>query len=292
MPRNSRVPPGSSTNLLGLGLAAVAIAAIAIVAIFFWPGNFKVVVGNQGGFELTFTDRQVDLNRLLDTLLKETEHDDSKRHIALSILHAHGFDRVPSHEAAVDLRGIKETDAITRDFDREVRTMLYDLAGPFSRPTTFQEAQDDRMLSAFEDLDPASPLVAKLWEMSLDWKGIFFPRSVSVSIHLDNTLKKGWAATCAGSMLLSKAAQVSARDGFIDVQLEEAKSCEPTSARDLLSGKVAKIWVSPDDMNELVGEGKYPRTEGLEGMLSPLPKHLSTGSLEHQTIQTTMLKSP
>jgi hypothetical protein len=269
MPRNSHKSAGSSTYLLGLGLTAVATAAVATFAIFFWPGNFKVVVGNQGGFELTFTDRQVDLNKLLDTLLKQTEHDDSKRRVALNILHMHDFDRVPSQEAAVDLREIKQTDATTRDFDREVRKLLYDLAGPFSRPATFQEAQNDRMLSAFEDFDPSSPLVAKLWEVSLDWKGIFFPRSITISIYVDNTLKEGGAATCAGSVLLNKAAQVSARNGFIDVQLEEGKSCEPTSARDLLVGKVAKIWVSPDDIMSWWGTEEIRATRDLKECYPP-----------------------
>jgi hypothetical protein len=189
---------------------------------------------------------------------------------------------------------MEETDG-TRDFARAVRATLYDLAGPFSRPATFLEARDDRLLLALDDLlqtNPSSPLVAKLWEMSLDWKGIFFPRSISVSIHVDNSLKKGIAATCAGSVLLGKAAQVTAKSGFIDVQLNDAKSCEPTSAENLLAGKGAAVWVSPADMNDLIGDGVYPKDTKLEGALSPLPKHLSSErSIEHLEHQT-MLRPP
>jgi hypothetical protein len=295
MPKNSRTPAGSSTGPLGLGLMAIAMAAVVIVAIFFWPGGFKVVAEGQGAkVELTFAESRVDLSELLDKLLKQTENNDSERHLALGILQAHGFYRVPSAAAAAALREIEETDT-TRDFARAVRATLYDLAGPFSRPTTFLEARDDRVLLAFDDLlkrNPSSPLVAKLWEMSLDWKGIFFPRSISVSILEDNTLKKGSAATCAGSVLLSKAAQVSARNGFVDVQLDDAKSCEPTSAESLLAGNVATIWVSPADMNDLVGDGIYPKDRGLEGLLSPLPKHLSSERPSEYLERYTMLRSP
>src|SRR6266702_3604768 len=113
MPRNSRAHAGSSNiNLFGLGLIAVAMAAVVIVAIFFWPGGFKVVAEGQGAkVELTFVESRVDLSELLDKLLKQTEGNDSKRHLALSILQMHGFYRVPSAEAATALRGIEETDA-------------------------------------------------------------------------------------------------------------------------------------------------------------------------------------
>jgi hypothetical protein len=99
------------------------------------------------------------------------------------------------------MRDIEETEA-TRDAVRAVRTMLYDLAGPFARPATFLEARDDRVLLAIDDLyehNPASPVVAKLWEMSLDMKGIFEPRDIRISIREDKSLASGVAATCAGT---------------------------------------------------------------------------------------------
>jgi hypothetical protein len=295
MPKNSGTPAGTNTNVFGLAMIAVAMASVVVIAIFFWPGGFKVVAEGQGAkVELTFTESRVELTEILDKLLKQTEDNDSKRRLALGILQAHGFYRVPSTEAAVALRGVVETDA-TRDFVRAVRATLYDLAGPFSRPTTFLEARDDRVLLALDDLlqhNPSSPLVAKLWEMSLDWKGIFFPRSINVSILEDSTLKKGTAATCAGSVLLSKAAQLSARNGFLDIQLDEAKPCEPTSPESLLAGNVATIWISPADRNELVGEEVSPNDRRLEGILSPLPKHLSSERSSEHLDHETMLRSP
>ena len=43
-----------------------------------------------------------------DKLLKQTENDEFKRRLALSILQAHGLYRLPSAEAAVALRGIEK----------------------------------------------------------------------------------------------------------------------------------------------------------------------------------------
>jgi hypothetical protein len=295
MPKNSGAPASTNTNVFGFALIAVALASVVVIAIFFWHGGFKVVAEGQGAkVELTFTESRVELSEFLDKLLKQTEDNNSKRRLALDILQAHGFYRVPSTEAAMALRGVEETDA-TRDFVRAVRATVYDLAGPFSRPSTFLEARDDRVLLALDDLlerNPSSPLVAKLWEMSLDWKGIFFPRSINVSINEDNTLKKGVAATCAGSVLLGKGAQLSVRNGFLDVQLDEAKPCEPTSPESLLTGKVATIWISPVDLTELVGEGISPNDGRLAGILSPLPKHLSSESSSEHLDHETMLRSP
>ena len=85
---------------------------------------------------------------------------------------------------------------------------------------------------------------------------------------------------------------MSARNGFIDIALDDAKSCEPTSAENLLAGKSAAIWVSPADMDELAGNGIYPKDRGLEGILSPLPKHLSSERSSERVTHQTMLKSP
>jgi hypothetical protein len=198
-----RTPVNPSLDLFGLGLIAVAIAAVVIVAIIFWRGDVTVVITEGGGaeVELTLTQRQVDFNGLLDKLLNE--NDDSKRQLALAVLRTHHLYLVPSAEAAGALREIEETEA-KRDFARGVRAALYDLAGPFSRPRTFLEAHDDRVLSAFDDLLPSSPLVTKLWEMSLNLEGIFVPREINVSIHEDHALKKRIAAAYAGSVLLNK----------------------------------------------------------------------------------------
>ena len=163
--------------LLSLAIAVI-VGIVVVVAIFFRPGGFSVVAQGQGtSLEFKFSDSRVDLGDILDQLLKQADgaadHATKRRLIALT-LQAHGFYSVPSIEAVRTLREIEETDS-TREFVRAVRTMLYDLAGPFSRPATFLDAPDDRILLAIDDLferKPSSPLVAKLWEMSLEMRAL------------------------------------------------------------------------------------------------------------------------
>jgi hypothetical protein len=144
-------------------------------------------------------------------------------------LQAHHFYRVPSVEAVSAIRGVEETGA-TRDMARAVRTMLYDLAGPFARPTTFLEAPDERLLLAIDDLyerNPSSPVVTKLWEMSLDMKGIFEPRDIRISVREDKSLPSGVAATCTGNLWLGRVGLIRTDDEgqAISPRIEVAKAC-------------------------------------------------------------------
>jgi hypothetical protein len=179
--------------------------------------------------KLAFDDSRVNLSEFLDQLFKKAESGtDADRRLVSGILQAHGFYRIPSPEAAAELRGTKETET-TRDFVRAVRSTLYDLEGPFSRPATFLEA-DDRVLNAIDDLyqqKPASPLVTKLWEMSLDMKGIFEPRDIKISIQEDKSLSSGVAATCTGNIWLGRVGLIKMDDKgpVIGPRVEVPRAC-------------------------------------------------------------------
>jgi hypothetical protein len=170
-------------------------------------------------------------------------------------------------EAAAEFRGIKETET-TRDFVRAVRSTLYDLEGPFSRPATFLEA-DDRVLDAIDDLyqqKPASPLVTKLWEMSLDMKGIFEPRDIKISIREDKSLASGVAATCTGNIWLGRVGLIKMDDKgtVIGPRIEVPRACG-----------TPRVWLSPTDMNNLVGNETFASGQELHAILTPLPANLS-----------------
>ena len=156
--------------------------------------------------------------------------------------------------------------------------MLYDLAGPFSRPATFRDVQDSRVLLALHDLyelQPASPVVAKLWEMSFELEGVFAPREISVLIHEDKNLRNGSAATCAGNVLLDKAGLVrTIEDRLVGLRINEARVCPATSPEALLAGKATKLWISPTDMVNLTGEAISTNKNGINAKLIPLPKNL------------------
>jgi len=182
-------------------------------------------------------------------------------------LQAHGFYRIPSPEAAAAFREIKETDT-TRDFVHAVRSTLFDLAGPFSRPATFLEA-DDRVADAIDDLyqqKPASPLVTKLWEMSLDMKGIFEPRDIKISILEDKRLASGFAATCTGNIWLGRIGLIRMDDKrpAIGLRIEVPRACG-----------TSRVWLSPTDMNSLIGDEAFESGQELHAILTPLPANLS-----------------
>jgi hypothetical protein len=274
-----------------LALIVVSIAAVVgvvlVVATLFRSGGFSVVAQGQGNsIEFKFSESRVDLNQVLDKLLAKQKDGDadtaSRQRIVSSILQAHGYYYVPSEEVISYLRRMKETDD-TRQFIQAVRGLLFDLAGPFSRPATFLNAPDARVLLALDDVykrNPANPLIAALWEMSLDLKGIFSLRQVNVAVREDKSLKEGTAATCAGSLLLDKVAIVnSSGERLIGVRVAEPKPCEPTSAENMLAGKETALWVSAADMSNLIGAAPALAAGKIQAKLVPIPKRLAAGVL-------------
>src|SRR5262245_54440800 len=225
-----------------LSLAVAAIVGIVIiVAILYRPGGFSVVAQGQGNsLEFKFADSRVDLGEILDQLLKQADgapDPAAKRRLIALTLQAHGFYSVPSMEAVRALREIKETDQ-TREFVRAVRTMLYDLDGPFARPATFTQAPDARVLSGIDDLferEPSSPLLAKLWEMGLEMNGVFALRDIQISLREDKTLKTRVAATCHGSILLGRVGVLRTDEDKqpIEIHVDEGRPCTPTSPQGL-----------------------------------------------------------
>jgi hypothetical protein len=266
--------------LLGLG---VGVAGGVIAAKKGGPVDFTIEVGgNKIGVDVK--ESQITLTEFINHL----ESEEPKGFA--TVLQAHGFYRVPSIEAAKALRQIEETED-TREFVQLVRGILYDLAGPFKRPETLLDAPDDRVISALNDLfdrKPASPVLAKLWEESLNWTGIFSVRKISISIREDKTLRKGIGATCAGSILLNRDSQVSADEegGGFTLHIAETRPCSPTSPLEMLAGKAAAVWISPHDMSALTepNTSTEPHTStptkenDLRGTLFAMPIYLTTPS--------------
>jgi len=285
MPSKSHAAGGFSERTLGLLLfgTAIIVGVVVLTAIFFRSGGFSVVAEGQGAkLELKFDESRVDLNQILEQMLKQAEAGPdaaSKRLLVASILQAHGFYPIPSTAAADALRRMEETDA-THDFARAVRTMLYDLAGPFARPLTFQDAPDARVLLAIDDLyerNPTSPVVAQLWQMSLEMKGIFEPRDIAISIREDKTLRKGVAATCAGSILLGKVGQIrTSEDGrLISPRVDVPRACGSATSEAAPVERKERVWLSTTDMNDLIANATSGASKELPATLTPLPKNLS-----------------
>jgi hypothetical protein len=284
---------GRSVTAVAAIVATLVIGAVTTIAIMNRSGGVTLdLKSGSNSIAFNVAENRINFNELLECLLSEQlsenckkllgqsgANDSSRRRVIRNILEDHGFYSIPSDSAVIALREIKETEG-TRAFIRSVRQLLYDLVGPFSRPATFMEAPDDRLLLALDDLaerKPSSPLLAKLWEMSLDWKGIFYPRSVNVVIEGDDTLTPKVAATCAGSVLLEKSAQVlnEQGDSGTSVIISKSKPCAAPSTENLLAGKPAMIWMSESDMETLLKGAALKNHEGLKGILVPAPNNFS-----------------
>lgn len=270
-----------SLNLVILVLGA-AVLGIVGAAVYAGQSGFTVIA--QSGdhrVEFDFPEKEMNLTDVLDKLLAGKSNADSEANVVESVLASHNYYRLPSTEAARAIRSLEAGEA-TREFARSIRTILYDLAGPFSRPDTFMGVPDDRVLLALRDLDehePSSPLLVKLWEMSLDLGGLFRLRDIKVSILEDERLKDGTAATCVGSMLLNRAGLISTdgnRGRFIQVQVGEPRPCTPATSEALLAGQRTLIWLSPNDMDDL--RASATRSLTLDGIIIPMPRNLSNSA--------------
>lgn len=289
MPTNDQGPtsPTARFGALIAVLVAVVVGAVVIVATLYRSGSFSVVAQSQGlgSVELKFDQSQVSLSDILDRLLSEQPGNGvdpvARRRLISNILQAHDFYYIPSDDAVAALRRMKDTKN-NQEFMRAVRGLLYDLTGPFSRPDTFMEAPDGRLLQALDDLykrNPASPLAVALWEMNLNLQGIFNPRTINASIQVDPGLGEGVAATCSGSLLLEKVGilQLVVKNDepqpMIKVFIQKSRMCELTRAEDLLAGKETTVWVSPSDMKNLVIDSSST-TNGVHAKLLPQPAAL------------------
>jgi hypothetical protein len=288
MPTNNQRSRQLSAKLGGLIVIVVGavVAAVLFFAIMYRSGSFSVVAQGQGigAVEFKFAENKVSFSEVLDRLLTEQPGSEvdaaSRQRLIANILRAHNFYYIPSDDAVSALRRMKETQG-TREFMRAVRSLLYDLAGPFSPPDTFVEAPDARLLQALNDLyesSPSNPLAVSLWEMNLNLQGIFNPRTVDVTVQVDDGLSHGVAATCTGSPLLDKQGVIQLFGGnddrMITVLIQKPKMCEPTKAKDMLAGKETKVWISLADMNNLITETRTSNV-GVHAKLQPQAKGLT-----------------
>jgi len=261
----------------------VIVGTVLVIAIFYRSGSFSIVAQSQGIGEIKvqFDKSQVSLSDVLDSLLAEQPGSavdfEKRRRLISNILQTHGFYYIPSDDAVAALRRMKETKT-TREFMHAMRSLLYDLTGPFSRPDTFIEAPDGRLLQALEDLydrNPSSPLAVALWEMNLNVKGIFNPRTVNASIQVDKSLAERVAATCNGSPLLQKIGIVQLEvkgDGpqpMIKVFIQKPRMCETIKPQDMLAGKETTIWISESDMNNLIISKEMVGNSGVRAKVLP-----------------------
>ena len=303
MTTRTRKASALSRNLvfLILGLASIIlVAVVAVTAIIYRSSAFEIRVPYGKEFISFKFDRNVNLSEVLDKLLSANPEQSidlkTQKNLVAAVLEQHDFYAIPSKGAADKIRRISSGDQLGEagTFVSAIRNMLYDLRGPFSQPTTFVGATDDRLLDAFHDLfihdggkGKNSPLLINLWQRILLHQDDFLNyRSISnVSVRLDVGLAPGVAKTCLGSILMKLttwiATNETGRPGKqpVGVVTDSGTVCPPpydaaTSASDLLNGKGTIIWISSDDMKTLTGDATRSRIDN--AIVTPLPIGLTT----------------
>lgn len=287
------IGPGNSLESFGKWIISlVIVVGLLGLAAYAINENYKhlvVKVPIPGGQSVEVTLEGSDnLFDILECVLGQTATNIEKKQCKISSnsnpellkqeLAAHGYYFLPSREAAAWIRSLdKDKVDDTNEFANSLRSVLYDLAGPFAEPWTFQGATDDRLLKALEDLKPSSPLIAQLWVWSLEWKPIFYPE-INVVVKTGESLERGHAAACMGAILADKDIylrdQSSEHTTTVSVDNLDAQ-CQGLSASELLSAKPETVWLSKSDYDDVHDNSSGATPSSLHVIGRVFPKHFS-----------------
>ena len=173
--------------------------------------TFTLIRGPARSLEIPWIGLEINVPGL-STFLREQLS--SNRAQTEAILGMHGYFK-PSSNALLDrLHHMDLTQDDGKKVASRLRQMLANLEGPFQLPGTLQEA-DEKFMKALEQLDQtavatkkANALLAKLWEKSLERRGVFRQRRFPATVELvekaptgkarifacpDGALSQGWS---------------------------------------------------------------------------------------------------
>ncbi len=255
----------------GGGMAKLAIVAVIAVAVL---GAVWILAGRGGPFRISVdktgsvvveAQQGDDFGKILGSAL------DKDRKTVEALLNANGFFSIADPELVTRIESIKPGEEATAEVTSGIRRLLFNLEGPFQRPGTLVGA-DGRLLDALDDLDSTpgaqatSPLLAGLWQRSLDRTGVFRPRSFNADVKL---LFVGPAApgqpviyACPGSEFVGKDATVwtggetpGAVTGLIVADLQRFDCPDADrSLEELLAGQPARLALDGATYRGLFGQ--------------------------------------
>lgn len=262
---------GSDQTVLRLGLAAIA-AVFALGVVYLLQGTgqgFKLAYGDgKASVEVSSADS---LESIVQRALEQN------RELATGDLAQLGFHSLESVTLADALRTMKGDDEQSAKVARAIRTVMWNLEGPFAPPLTFAGA-DDRVATALDDLEAAlrergeaNALLAELLRRSLKREKLFRTRNFAVELTIAPGGKAdtdyGWPKffICAGSELVGSnvtlwATGPSLPDGFVELPGVLADDepvrndcAEPRTLEDLLAGASEKLALDRQTFAQLVG---------------------------------------
>ncbi len=170
---------------------------------------------------------------------------------------------------------------------KRLRAMLWDLRGPFELPNTLRGA-DERMIKALDDLDApssqvatdklaqASGLLAAMWNLSLDRKGIFRPRFFRAKVEVVHRAPASdedhiVVLACPGSALVSgRVMSLYTDQNSIMAEVTQDPSLfdcggSALTAAQLLAGGKARLGLSEKAFKDLMDPAGASRTHSTTG---------------------------
>lgn len=241
-----------------------ALTIIVIIVIFSFllyrsdkPGSFKLQVGDNQ-LEMALEGDTLSIKKMLNHLFKD---DEAKRE-SRALLKEFGSFYLPSDPGLVEV--IEKQDAES-EVAKKLRSLLYNLKGPFERSThTFYDVQDVDLVDAIEKLGFDHPVSKELRELLIYRKGPFKEQAeeIILSVPSGNRIQTGRAASCKGNKFYRREIRIFnlQRTNSVSAYVSGSFPC-PENDREVRSDINKLIQISYADMKNLIGTSTLGRKE-------------------------------
>lgn len=303
----------TSRTIVGV-TAIIALATIVGLAIFHRDSGFEMTLGDgDRKVSLDFKDNTVDVGHVLDTMLAETEANASNKELIEALLANRGYYHVTDVRLVSALTELT-TDEENSELNGALRSLLYELKGPFAEPNPFAGVRNTLLVDAIMELDPRktlkddgeatidsksgngasrpiNPLMSELWRRSIEIEGIFRPPEIRATIRQGRGIRPGTAVACSDSLLARKQITITTSGVQKRVMVDAREFCGQAApnAQQLLAGEREELYLAPDDFVEIAGvvpaaANGTARRDPVEVSVVVAPKHfvsLPPGAAPH-----------
>jgi len=267
--------------VLVLVIAAIVVTATYLLARM--NKEFSIGIGKEGAAILVKADDSFNsvLNKAIETDSGTVE----------AILGQKQYYKLTSVQLVDALRKLDASQPDNQRVSQGLRTLLWDLKGPFALPGTLRGA-DLRMMGAFDDLEEAlkeaeeaNHLFTELWRLSLERKGVFKPRLFHASIEIIDAPTDETAFACPGSMLVERLVfiHVVGFDGSLTREVTQNPllfHCDPPAltARQMLAGGTVRLGLSERAFENLVGDDAGIGVSRTKARFEVYPRNLAAAA--------------
>jgi hypothetical protein len=257
---------------------AVIVLAILVLALAYLNKNYTMSFDKDGKFSIDVRANEDTLDAVLTKALE------TNRSAAEKILRGEQFYNINDPDLVDKLANLDASRPETEEISKRLRTMLWDLRGPFAIPLTLTGA-DERMSRALDALEnarqenkSANGLLVQLWKQSLQGEGIFLPRLFDATVEIVHGAEPDKILACPGDAIATLGGIVmslNVKDGETTIshviELDQPHfHCDgpPLTAEKLLAeGGTARLGLNESTFRRLVSgsgsgvrEGRIPAT--------------------------------